>query len=158
MSVNRGKDFENVIKESVEKCAAIIRLHDQTNGFKGSANICDFIAYRYPNMFFFECKSVRGNTFPFSNITDTQWNGMVKYADISMGIKAGVICWWTERDVTRFIPIETLCFYRNLLGKKSISYLEDPVDNEHPIYNIPGKKKRVFFEYDFESFFDEIQR
>lgn len=157
MAENRGKKFEQAVRESIEKCAAIIRIPDQTAGFKGSANICDFIAYRYPNMFLFECKSIHGNTFPFSNITDTQWNGMIKYSDLSIGIKAGVICWWVDRDVTRFIPIETLCFYRNLLGKKSISYLEDPVDNEHPIYNIPGKKKRVFFEYDFEQFFEEVE-
>lgn len=153
---NRGKEFENVIKESIEKCAAIIRLHDQTNGFKGSANICDFIAYKYPNMFLFECKSVHGNTLPFSNITDTQWNGMVSMSDRSYGIIAGVICWWIDKDITRFIPIETLCFYRNLLGKKSISYLDEPV-TEHKIYDIPGKKKRVFFDYDFETFFEEIQ-
>jgi len=43
MAVNRGKDFENVIREVFEKVpgVSIDRLHDQTTGFKGSQNICD---------------------------------------------------------------------------------------------------------------------
>ena len=43
MGGNRGKKFEEVIRESFEKVpnVSIDRLHDQTNGFKGSQNICD---------------------------------------------------------------------------------------------------------------------
>lgn len=43
MSINRGKDFENVIRQAFEKVpdVSIDRLHDQTTGFKGSQNICD---------------------------------------------------------------------------------------------------------------------
>lgn len=43
MSPNRGKQFENVIREAFERVpnVSIDRLHDQTNGFKGSQNICD---------------------------------------------------------------------------------------------------------------------
>lgn len=43
MAENRGKKFENVIRESFLKVpnVSIDRLHDQTNGFKGSQNICD---------------------------------------------------------------------------------------------------------------------
>lgn len=43
MAENRGKQFENVIREAFEKVpgVSIDRLHDQTNGFKGSQNICD---------------------------------------------------------------------------------------------------------------------
>ena len=43
MAENRGKQFEGVIKEAFEKVpgVSIDRLHDQTNGFVGSSNICD---------------------------------------------------------------------------------------------------------------------
>lgn len=43
MPRNRGKDFESVIRKSFEKVSgvSIDRLHDQTNGFRGSQNICD---------------------------------------------------------------------------------------------------------------------
>lgn len=43
MSTNRGKQFENVVRQAFEKVpgVSIDRLHDQTTGFKGSQNICD---------------------------------------------------------------------------------------------------------------------
>lgn len=43
MAVNRGKQFEDVVREALEKVpgVSIDRLHDQTTGWKGSTNICD---------------------------------------------------------------------------------------------------------------------
>ena len=63
MVENRGKQFENVIKTAFEKVdgVSIDRLHDQTTGFKGSSNICDFIVYKEPYEYYIECKSVHGN-------------------------------------------------------------------------------------------------
>ena len=47
MTYNYGKRFEDVVREAFEKVpgVSIDRLHDQTTGFKGSTNICDFIVY-----------------------------------------------------------------------------------------------------------------
>lgn len=43
MAYNRGKKFEDAIRESFEKVpgVSIDRIHDQTTGWKGSTNICD---------------------------------------------------------------------------------------------------------------------
>lgn len=44
MAENRGKAFENIIKQAFEKVdgVSIDRLHDQMTGYKvTSANICD---------------------------------------------------------------------------------------------------------------------
>lgn len=155
MGENRGKKFENVIKTAFERVdgVSIDRLHDQTTGFKGSSNICDFIVYREPNEFYIECKSVHGASLPFSNITDTQWNGLFEKSKIE-GVFAGVICWFIDKDITLFIPIQVLqiCKYR---GWKSIRY---DVNGYHTsIKEIKGKKKRVFFDYDMQEFLDEIQ-
>ena len=48
MAENRGKKFEDVVRQAFEKVpnVSIDRLHDQTTGFKGSQNICDLIVYR----------------------------------------------------------------------------------------------------------------
>ena len=148
MSVNRGKDFEKVIKEAFEKVpgVSIDRLHDQMNGFAGSANISDFIMYKYPHEYYIECKSVHGNTLPFSNISKNQWNGMLEKCTID-GVFAGVMCWWIDKDITRFIPIVELETMRTN-GYKSVAW--NTVCNA---YVVPGKKKRVFFEYDMEQFF-----
>ena len=163
MAVNYGKKFEDVVREAFEKVpgVSIDRLHDQTTKFKGtSANICDFIVYREPYEYYIECKSVHGNVLPFSNITDTQWKGLLKKSQIK-GVFAGVICWWIDKDTTAFLPIEMLQYLKNK-GYKSVAYYANWVefDADAPDWNwcwIKGKKKRVFFEYDMEEFLNEIQ-
>jgi len=153
MSVNRGKQFEDVIKQAFEKVpgVSIDRLHDQTTGYAGSSNICDFIVYKEPYEYYIECKSVHGNTLPFRNITDTQWNGLLEKSKIE-GVHAGIICWWADKDVTAYLPIEMLQYLRDK-GYKSVSYRE----NIDPRWCwITGKKKRVFFDYDMEEFLKEV--
>lgn len=161
MAVSRGKQFEDVIRKAFEKVpnVSIDRLHDQTTHWKGSsANICDFIVYKEPYEYYIECKSVHGNTLPFSNITDTQWNGLLEKSKIE-GVFAGVICWWVDKDVTKFIPIRLLQ-HMKLLDWKSIKFNDTRIGTlahpQQPI-EIKGKKKRVFFDYSMEEFFKEIE-
>ncbi len=153
MSVNRGKQFENVIRKSFEcvEGVSIDRLNDNTAGFKGVAGICDFIVYREPYEYYFECKSVHGNTLPFSNITETQWNGLLEKSQIE-GVFAGVICWWINKDVTLFLPIEELELEKQH-GWKSVRY---DIEKANGVIEIKGKKKRVFFDYDMEDFLSVI--
>ena len=148
MAVNRGKQFEDVIREAFERVpnVSIDRLHDQTTGYRGSQNICDFIVYREPYEYYFECKSVHGNTLPFRNITETQWNGLLEKSKIE-GVGAGIICWWVDKDVTKFIPIQALEWNKKH-NFKSIRYDH----NGTSFIEIKGKKKRVFFDYDMEAF------
>ena len=152
--VNRGKKFEEVIKKSFLKVpnVSVDRLHDQMTGYKvTSANICDFIVYKKPYEYYIECKSVHGASLPFSNITNNQWEGLLEKSKIK-GVYAGVICWWIDKDVTKFIPIQELNSLRNFLPQsKSIRY-----DFEYGI-EIKGKKKRVFFDYDMKQFFEEME-
>ena len=150
MSENRGKQFESVIKTSFENSNFCIdRLHDQTNGFKGSQNICDFVVFRQPNIMYLECKSCHGNTLPFSNITQTQWNGLLE-KDLYCGVYAGVMIWWIDKDITKFVPIYNLQILADS-GAKSIRF-----DTALGI-EVPGKKRRVFFEYDMEKFWEELK-
>jgi len=152
MGVNRGKDFEKVIKEAFEKVpgVSIDRIHDQMNGYACSANISDFIMYRYPYEYYIECKSTHMGTLPFSNISDKQWNGMLEKSKIT-GVIAGVICWWIDKDMTAFIPIQILDVLKNS-GYKSVKW--DDVHDNPDIFEIPGKKKRVFYDYDMQHFFN----
>ena len=149
---NRGKDFEKIIKEAFEKVkgVSIDRLHDQMNGYACSYNICDFIVYKEPYQYYIECKSVHGNLLPFSNITPNQWRCMLEKSKIQ-GVRAGVICWWCDKDITMYIPIQVLQHYKDM-GAKSIRF-DDPFSE---LIHIKGKKKRVFYEYDMEDFFNEV--
>ena len=159
MSVNRGKDFEQKIKDAFLKIpeVSIDRLHDQMTGYKvTSANICDFIVYKKPYEYYIECKSVHGNTLPFSNISDRQWNGMLEKSKIQ-GVFAGVICWWCDKDVTKFIPIQMLEIAKTL-GEKSIRFDNSDIYEMWSAIPIVGTKKRVFYDYDMDSFFHTIEK
>ena len=153
---NYGKKFENVIRNAFEKVpgVSIDRLHDQTTGFKGSQNICDFIVYREPYEYYFECKSVHGSALPFRNITDTQWDGLFEKSEIQ-GVTAGIICWWIDKDKTMFLPIQILVDLR-YKGYKSYRFDWFHWNGLQKTIEIKGKKKRVFFDYDMEDFLNEV--
>jgi len=166
MAENVGKKFEAAIRQSFEKVpgVSIDRLHDQMNGFKGSQNICDFIVYKKPYEYYFECKSVHGTTLSifgkdpkkkYGNITNTQWEGLVQKSKIE-GVTAGIICWWVDYDETWFIPIWVLEDARNVVHAKSINIRKPHMQG----YWVPlcGKKKRVFFDYDMRSFLKGVTR
>jgi len=166
MAENRGKKFENVIRKAFEKVegVSIDRLHDQTTGFAGSTNICDYIIYKKPFEYYVECKSVHGNTLSihgtdekhkYGNITNTQWEGLLEKSKIK-GVFAGILCWWVDKDVTLFIPIQTLYIWRTQTEVKSVRY--DIYQKDLDVLKIDGKKKRVFFDYDMGSFFHAIEK
>ena len=163
MSVNRGKQFEDILQKAMEevKDTVVVRLHDQTTGFAGSKNPCDYVVFHSPLFYAIECKSVHGNTLPFSNITDFQWQSLLEMSNNTNAV-AGIICWWIDKDVTRFIPIQTLQELKSL-GYKSVRYdagIPDYLnytDSEYCMVEIDGKKKRVFFDYNMEQFFKDSE-
>ena len=172
MSMNRGKEFEQQIKESFEKVGdtSVYRLYDTMGGMSGIANVSDYIIYRYPYQYFIECKTIlKGNTLSihgndpkrkYGNISNTQWEGLLAMSKIK-GVHAGIICWWIEKDVTRYIPIQLLENWR-YLGQKSVRYDFEEVgyqdgDKWCPAMDIEGEKKRVFFNYDMNAFFRKFE-
>ncbi len=146
MGDNLGKKFEVKFKEDFEKIpgSTIDRIYDVTNGYFGLRNICDFIGYVYPTIFYFECKSINGNTFPLSNLK--QYNKLITKKGIK-GVKAGVVLWFKDHDKILYIPIET---FEKLIkdNKKSynIKYLNE---NEYKVIIIPTIKKRLFLSGDY---------
>lgn len=174
MAVSRGKQFEDVVRNAFEKIpeVSIDRLHDQTTGYKNSsANIADFIVYKKPYEYYFECKAVHGNTLSIhsnpkldkngvlhgfhGNITDNQWEGLLEKSKIP-GVFAGIICWWVDKDVTYFIPIQLLDWAYKAGFKSVPSNFYDlwmwKENNCSTPIKMEGKKKRVFFDYDMEDF------
>lgn len=171
MSVNRGKKFEEKVQECFEKLndVSVVRLHDQTTGYLGSTNHCDFIVYHKPYEYHIECKSVHGNTLSihsipkknkhgvyhgyYGNITDKQWEGLLEKSNIT-GVKAGILCWYIDHDVTVFIPIKTLEECRKN-GWKSVNYAK--ACSILDVIIVPGQKKRIFFDYDMGQFMHQLE-
>ena len=155
MAVNRGKQFEEIIRASFLAVpnVSVDRLADPTSGYLGIRNVSDFIVYKNPNQYYIECKSVHGNTMPFSNITKNQWDGMLEKSKID-GVYAGVIVWFIDHDKTWYIDIQWLEYARKY-NQKSVNVVKPWSGLEW--LAIHGEKKRIFFDYDMGQFFDDIK-
>lgn len=176
---NYGKEFERQVYKNLSEVegVSIDRIPDQVTKYKGSSsNICDFIAYKYPKLLYLECKSTHGASLSiysepkpdkkgelhgfYGNIRDNQWEGLLKKSEL-IGVRAGVIIWFVDKDVTMYVPIEVLKRLRDE-GYKSIKYTDNDLivysDNQtlRIVAPIKGKKKRTMFEYDFTDFFSNI--
>lgn len=80
-----GKKGEEKVKQWLDRPSAgysFDRIPDQLNGFKGSSNICDFTCYKYPNMYYIECKSTWEDRFDFSMLTEKQHDGLLAKSSI----------------------------------------------------------------------------
>lgn len=155
MAINRGKQFENLLKEQFEKIPniSIDRLYDVTTGYKNQNNPCDFIVYRAGNLNYFECKAIHGNTLNFkSHIRENQWDKLLAKSKI-YGVNAGIICWFIDNDKTIYVDIEYLEMLRES-GYKSFNINKD-ID-KIPLIELEGKKKRILFEYNLKKFLEEI--
>lgn len=151
--VNRGKQFEKKVEQSLSRVqdCTITRLQDPMAGFKGIKNICDYIVYKHPCITYLECKCCYGNRLPFSNITETQWEGLLSKSEV-YGVRAGIMCWFIDHDLTFFIPIKVLDDMKVFENKHSIHY-EECCNNEE-VTLIPSVKKRVLCDYAMEDFLD----
>lgn len=146
MPTNYGKAFEMKLKEDFLKVdgSTIDRLHDPVGGFHGISNVSDFIGYIYPNIFYLECKSHNGNTFPLANLT--QFDKLKEKVEIP-GVRAGVVIWFIEHKKVVYVPISTFIKLKED-GKKSFN-IKMLGDSKYFSLEIPGKIKRLFIDSDY---------
>lgn len=147
---SRGKKFEDRFKldwvESVPD-SVCYRLYDTMSGYMGQRNVGDFICYKYPLMFIIDCKSIQGNTLPFSDLR--QYDQMLEYKDID-GLQVGFIVWFIDHDFgILWIPVQTMEKIKNE-GKKSfnVKMIDNP---EYECLLIPSKKLRTFYKSDYSA-------
>lgn len=145
MANNYGKAFEQKFKKDFLKTvpnSTIDRLYDTMSGYKAISQISDYIGYSFPNIFYMECKSHKGASIPFDNIT--QYSKLLQKVGIP-GVRAGVILWLIDKDVVYYIPISTIKQMKKD-GKKSVGISAFGTYN---IIEIPSIKKRVFMDSDY---------
>ena len=147
MAVNRGKDFEQRVKEDLLKLGAdvsIERLPDQMSGYSGSKNPCDYFCYLYPHLFYLECKTTNENTFPLAGLT--QYDALLARQG-KKGVRSGVLLWFVKHDAVLYVPIKTFKQIKDD-GLKSVN-IKMLKDDKYRIIQIPSIKKRVFMESDY---------
>lgn len=153
MAYNYGKKFELKFKEDWKKSFSesfLHRLPDQVSGYiTTSQNPCDFIGYIYPILFLIECKSVKGNTFPFSNLK--QYERLLPYINFK-GIAAGVVVWFQEHNKVVWVDISEIKKMKED-NKKSINILKSKEEG-YSIIEIPSTKKRVFLDSDYSILYN----
>lgn len=148
MAINRGKQFEAKFEQDFSQIdgASVDRIYDTVTGYKSISNICDFICYVYPNIFYIECKSVKGNTLPFVNLT--QYEKMKNKVGIR-GVRVGVVIWFYDHNRVIYVPISSIEKMKND-QKKSVNIRL--IDREtYDFVEIPSKLKRVFMDSDYSS-------
>jgi penicillin-binding protein-related factor A (putative recombinase) len=152
---NYGKIFENNFKQSSIGLQNIIveRIPDQVSMKRNSKNVCDFLCYMYPNIFYIELKSTKGKTFAINRISQHQWQQMMIRQEVN-GVKCGILL--------NFRPVNDFeqCWYISLSelnkiatkGKKSIK-----LDEIKQIgIELEGKLKKINYQYNLEKFFQDL--
>lgn len=145
MAGNYGKPFEQKFKKDFLKTmpnSTIDRLYDTMSGYKAISQISDFIGYSYPCIYYLECKSHKGASIPFDNIT--QYSKLLQKVGIP-GVRCGVILWLIDKDVVYYIPVSTIQQMKKD-GKKSVGV---SAFGNYNIIEIPSVKKRVFMDSDY---------
>lgn len=146
MPVTRGKQFEERFKQDWVRTfpnGECVRLPDQVSGYKyTSQNICDFICYNYPNLFYIECKTHKKASIPLDNIT--QYERLIEHSG-KQGVRSGVVIWLYDKDRVFYVPASTIKKMKED-GKKSIGLTSF---DEYDIIDLPSRKLRVFMETDY---------
>ena len=144
--MNYGKKFENNFKKGVGK--ELVRLYDTTNGYAGVKNPCDFIYYKYPYQYLFELKSVKGNRFDFSNITDNQKEQLDFYSHIQ-GCNPMVVVEFREHKQVYMIPWSTI---KRTMQNNRQSLTVDDCEIIVAISKLPVTYQRINFTLDKQTF------
>ena len=148
--MNYGEKFENIFKKRVGK--ELVRLYDTTNGYAGVKNPCDFIYYKYPYQYLFELKSVKGDRFDFSNITDNQKEQLDFYSHIK-GCNPMVIVEFRDYKEVFMVPWSTI---KRTMQNNKQSLNVDDCEIIVGISKLPVTYQRINFKLDKETFDSRI--
>lgn len=141
-----GKKFETKFKEDWKKSisnSSIDRIYDGTSGFKNISNISDFICYKYPNIYYIECKTTKDVSFPLNHLT--QYEKLKEKIGIE-GVKVGVLIWYYSYDYIVYIPVKTIMEIEK--ERKSIN-IKRLLESNYNYCLIPSIKKRTFMDSDY---------
>lgn len=156
MSLNSdvGKDAEDKIREWLDRPEfgfCFDRIPDQMTGQFGSKNICDFILFKSPEFYYIESKATWEDSFKFSMLTKTQYNGLVDNDKIDH-VHGIVTVLFASYKRAFWIPIQSIKTL-NDSGKKSINITKISKWNFDyiEIITIPNNRKKLL-DYSEENY------
>ena len=117
--MDAGKKFEKQFRGCIPSTVYYYRLKDDTSGFAGINNPCDYFVYSYPHLYLFELKTHKGKSIPFSALTQGQIMGLYE-AKKTNGIKAGFIFNFRDIAETYYVDINDFMDFYNTTDRKSV--------------------------------------
>lgn len=147
-----GKMFEEDFFENAKEFnsqALVTRLYDTTNGFRGVANPCDYIAATEFGTVFLELKTTIETSLSFNNITENQWFQLSRAERCKFSL-AGILVYFQKHEKIIWYPISTLEQIKQA-GIKSVNpnFIEG--------YEVAYKKRRTRLTIPFENVLDAIK-
>lgn len=147
-----GKMFEEDFFENAKELdsqALVTRLYDTTNGFRGVANPCDYIAATEFGTVFLELKTTIETSLSFNNITENQWFQLSRAERCKFSL-AGILVYFQKHEKIIWYPISTLEQIKQS-GVKSVNpnFIEG--------YEVAYKKRRTRLTIPFENVLDAIK-
>jgi len=97
---NLGKRAELKIKtwlDRPEDGYSFDRIPDQMNGFYNSCNICDFICFKAPYMYYIESKATWAERFEWNRVTEFQRKNLLKKSKINNVYGLVIVLFATQR-------------------------------------------------------------
>ena len=167
--INYGKRFESDFQKSASMVMNIDRLKDPPQSFNSGCqgcpkqktrfsprNLCDFIGFKCPDQYYFELKSHKGKSVPFSAIVakekDTRLKEMVQKEVDHYGVFSYVIFNWRDCGNDTFVVPAVLVYnFIQAAERKSIPY--DWTEQNGT--RLEHKLKRVRYSYDVEKWLGE---
>ena len=146
-----GKKAERKIKEWLDRPDdgySFDRFYDQMTGYYlTSRNICDFVCYKYPNIYYIESKATFSDRFDFDKIQPHQFDGLMEKSKIQ-GCYGLVIILFATYKRAFILDISDIEKSINN-GKKSINIKKiDKWDIQYSEINtIPNQRKQLL-DYD----------
>lgn len=147
-----GKMFEEDFFENAKELdsqALVTRLYDTTNGFRGVANPCDYIAATEFGTVFLELKTTIETSLSFNNITENQWFQLSRAERCKFSL-AGILVYFQKHEKIIWYPILTLEEVKQS-GVKSVN------PNFIKGYEVAYKKRRTRLTIPFQNVLDAIK-
>lgn len=148
-----GKKAEQKIKDWLnrpEQGYCFDRLPDQMTGFYGSKNICDFILFKSPNMYYIESKATWADRFDFSMITEYQYDNLLKKSKIE-NVYGVIVVLFAAEQRAFIIDINEIDKLK-VSGKKSLNIkkIKDWSIKYREIQTVPSRKALLDYKGEFE--------
>lgn len=158
MAETLGKKAEAKIREWLDKPSedyCFDRIPDQTSGYFGSSNICDFDCYKYPYMYYIESKETEHDRWEFNQLSDIQREGLYDKSQIP-GVYGLVIVLFTTYkravilDIRDIVESGEKSINIKKIDKWSIPYVE--------INTVPSRKLMLDYTGKLEDYVAELQK